>query len=93
MTEKEKMLRGDLYMASDPVLSAEHIRAVKLWRIFNSLPPDDNQRMIAVLKEYVLTREIIYLSQLLFIVITDIIFTLGTMSISIIIAPFSMYAG
>lgn len=51
MTEKEKMLRGDLYMASDPVLSAEHIRAVKLWRIFNSLPPDDNQRMIAVLKE------------------------------------------
>ncbi|HZH72272.1 MAG TPA: sugar O-acetyltransferase [Mariniphaga sp.] len=51
MTEKEKMLRGDLYMGSDPELTNEHIRAVNLWRMYNSVPPENRLRMLEILKE------------------------------------------
>jgi maltose O-acetyltransferase len=51
MTEKEKMLNGDLYMGSDPVLSSDHLRAVELWREFNSVSPDDKQRKFEILKK------------------------------------------
>jgi maltose O-acetyltransferase len=41
MTEKEKMLRGDLYAPSDPELVADRLRARKLLHAFNASPPDD----------------------------------------------------
>ena len=38
-TEREKMLRGDLYIASDPELVAERERARRLWQSYNVLDP------------------------------------------------------
>ncbi|WP_372934720.1 sugar O-acetyltransferase [Mariniphaga sediminis] len=51
MTEKEKMLTGELYMGSDPVLSSEHLRSLKLWREFNSVSPEDKERKLEILKK------------------------------------------
>ena len=51
MTEKEKMLNGDLYMGSDPVLSSEHLNAVKLCREFNSVSPDNEHKKLEILKK------------------------------------------
>lgn len=41
MNEREKMLRGDLYDASDPVLAEARTRARHLTRRLNSLDSDD----------------------------------------------------
>jgi len=38
-TEREKMLRGELYVASDPELVAARERARRLWRSYNALDP------------------------------------------------------
>jgi maltose O-acetyltransferase len=44
-TEREKMLAGDLYRASDPELRAMRTRARQLTRAYNDSPPDaDAQR-------------------------------------------------
>ena len=40
-TEKQKMLAGQLYVASDPQLVAERLRARKLLAAYNSSAPDD----------------------------------------------------
>ena len=40
MTEKEKMLAGELYDASDSVLAAERLRARKIFQEINSLEED-----------------------------------------------------
>ena len=36
MTEKLKMLAGELYLASDPVLTAEGVNARRLTRLYNA---------------------------------------------------------
>ncbi|MFN7131768.1 MAG: sugar O-acetyltransferase [Myxococcales bacterium] len=41
MTEKEKMLRGELYRPSDPQLVAERLRCRQLLRAFNGSDPAD----------------------------------------------------
>ena len=46
MTEKEKMLAGELYMASDKELSEEHLRAQKILREFNQSDDDLNRSEI-----------------------------------------------
>jgi maltose O-acetyltransferase len=38
-SEREKMLRGDLYIASDPELVAARDRARRLWQSYNALDP------------------------------------------------------
>ncbi|OBZ08241.1 MULTISPECIES: maltose acetyltransferase domain-containing protein [Bacillales] len=44
-TEKEKMLAGELYLASDAVLMNERLNARRLTRLFNqTLETEDNQR-------------------------------------------------
>jgi maltose O-acetyltransferase len=48
-TEKDKMLAGELYRASDPELVAERRRCRSLLRAFNT-QPDEEQRL-AVLRE------------------------------------------
>lgn len=58
MTEKEKMLNADLYLSSNAVLSQEHIASVKLCREFNTT---DLEKRLSILKNYALSREIIYL--------------------------------
>jgi len=44
MTEREKMLAGKLYRASDPELSAMRLRARQITREFNASYPDDMER-------------------------------------------------
>ncbi len=41
MTEKEKMLAGQLYQAADPELAKERLRARKLLHTFNHSDPED----------------------------------------------------
>lgn len=40
-TDREKMLRGDLYLASDPELTAMRERARRLWGAYNATDPGD----------------------------------------------------
>ena len=53
MTEKEKMLRGELYRTSDPELVAEHRRALRLCREYNDIDPMDDAEMDRVIRELV----------------------------------------
>lgn len=50
-TEKEKMLAGELYRATDPELAAEHMRAQDLLHRFNATRPEDLEKRLALLKE------------------------------------------
>jgi maltose O-acetyltransferase len=51
MTEKEKMLAGELYRATDPELAAEHLSAQDLLYRFNATRPEDADGRLALLKE------------------------------------------
>ena len=46
MTEKEKMLNGDLFMESDPVFSSELLNEVKICRELNSVSLDNETIML-----------------------------------------------
>ena len=50
-TEREKMVRGDLYLASDGELVAARIRARRLWSRFNSSDPGDASARSSLLRE------------------------------------------
>ena len=50
-TEREKMLRGEPYLASDPELVAARDRARRLWRSYNALDPADGATRRAVLEQ------------------------------------------
>ncbi len=41
MTEREKMLRGELYNAADAELTTARLRARRLWRNYNATDPGD----------------------------------------------------
>ena len=43
MTEREKMLSGALYNAGDKELAEAHMRARRLCRQYNELPPDEEE--------------------------------------------------
>lgn len=45
------MIRGELYLASDPELVAGRLRARKLWRRFNQIEPEDDAQRDAILRE------------------------------------------
>jgi maltose O-acetyltransferase len=49
-TEKEKMLAGELYLASDPQLAAERLACRKLLWDFNQSAPDDEPARAALLE-------------------------------------------
>ena len=51
MTEREKMLRGDPYLATDPELVAERTRARVLWQRFNASSPEDPEERDRILRE------------------------------------------
>ena len=51
MTEKEKMLSEQNYLASDPELVGERVRAKSLCHEFNHLPPDCTDKKNALLKQ------------------------------------------
>ena len=50
-TEREKMVRGELYLASDPELVAARVRARRLFARFNASDPGDAPGRLAILRE------------------------------------------
>lgn len=50
-TEKQKMLSGELYLASDPELVAERQRASRLTRLYNSTTEEELERRSHLLQE------------------------------------------
>jgi maltose O-acetyltransferase len=50
MTEKEKMLAGQIYSAIDPELSRELMATREVLHEYNALPPSDTKRMKEILK-------------------------------------------
>ena len=50
-TEREKMLRGDLYLATDPELVAARVRARRLCAQFNAMDPADEEGQRALLSQ------------------------------------------
>jgi maltose O-acetyltransferase len=50
-TEQEKMLRGELYLASDPVLVAARVRARRLWQRYNATDPESARERAEILHE------------------------------------------
>jgi maltose O-acetyltransferase len=50
-TERGKMLRGELYLATDPELVAARVRARRLTRRFNAAEPGDAELARAILAE------------------------------------------
>ena len=50
-TEKDKMLRGELYDASDPQLAQERLRARRLLKALNDSDPDDQDKRRMLLAE------------------------------------------
>lgn len=51
MSEKEKMLAGELYLASDPELVAERLRARALMREYNVTIEEEHDRRTAILQK------------------------------------------
>lgn len=49
--EKEKMLSGELYHASDAELSKERLNALRLSKVLNNLPAEAREERLKVLKE------------------------------------------
>lgn len=50
-TERERMLAGELYLATDPELMAMRRRARRLTRLYNSTIEDDFERRVEILNE------------------------------------------
>jgi maltose O-acetyltransferase len=51
MTEREKMLAGGLYLASDPELVAERRRARRLFRLYNATTEEEEAERTRLLQE------------------------------------------
>jgi hypothetical protein len=50
-SQRDRMLAGDLYIADDPQLAADSLRALALTREFNASDPADPQARLALLRE------------------------------------------
>jgi maltose O-acetyltransferase len=50
-TQRERMLAGDLYIADDPQLAADGLRAMRLSAQFNASPPDAARERRRILSE------------------------------------------
>ena len=50
MTEKDLMLAGELYLASDPELVALRLRARRLTRLYNATTEEEPERRLALLR-------------------------------------------
>lgn len=51
MTEKEKMLAGEWYLASDPELVSERMHARKLLKKLNDSEPEDSEYRVEIVRE------------------------------------------
>ena len=52
-SEKEKMLAGELYQASDPELIQERLQARKLMQLLNSSAPTESENRVSLLRKLV----------------------------------------
>jgi maltose O-acetyltransferase len=52
-SEKEKMLAGELYQASDPELVQERLQARKLMQLLNSSAPTESENRVSLLRKLV----------------------------------------
>ena len=52
-SEKEKMLAGELYQASDPELVEERLQARKLMQLLNSSAPTESENRVSLLRKLV----------------------------------------
>jgi len=50
-SQRERMLAGELYIADDPQLAADNLRALKLTQEFNASDPADPMARLALLRE------------------------------------------
>lgn len=50
-SEKQKMLAGELYLASDPELAAEHQRACRLLHAYNATPETELDQRVQILQD------------------------------------------
>lgn len=50
-SQRERMLAGELYIADDPELAADSLRALRLTRQFNNSDPADPKARLALLRE------------------------------------------
>jgi maltose O-acetyltransferase len=50
-SQRERMLAGELYIAEDPQLAADYLRALRLTRRFNDCDPADFRARLALLNE------------------------------------------
>ena len=51
MTEKEKLLKGELYNSGDEELTRDRLNAKKLYFEYNNLPPDKDEERHNILKK------------------------------------------
>ena len=51
MTEKEKMIRGELYLANDPLLVQERMNARRLTRLYNETIETEQEKRTEILRE------------------------------------------
>lgn len=50
-SEREKMLQGEPYLATDSELTGQRVSARRLWRRYNASDPDDTSQRTAVLRQ------------------------------------------
>jgi maltose O-acetyltransferase len=51
LTERELMLAGEMYLASDPELKAARLRARRLTRLYNQSTEEEGERRLEILRE------------------------------------------
>lgn len=85
MTEREKMLSGELYDPTDKELEQLRVNARKLARKYNSTDEDDQEEQAQILRELLPATEELPIYRRLFILITDVIRSLENSVLLILI--------
>lgn len=85
MTEREKMLSGELYDPTDKELEQLRVNARKLARKYNSTDEDDQEEQAQILRELLPATEELPIYRRLFILTTDVIRSLENSVLLILI--------
>ncbi len=85
MTEREKMLSGELYDPTDKELEQLRVNARKLARKYNSTDEDEQEEQAQILRNYCQQQRSFPICRRLFILITDAIRSLENSVLLILI--------
>lgn len=85
MTEREKMLSGELYDPTDKELEQLRVNARKLARKYNLTDEDDQEEQAQILRELLTATEELPIYRHLFILIMDVIRSLENSVLQILI--------